>query len=455
MMDIIANFMYEHGISHEEVYSALSYAFEKMWEKLYGPGYKMELDISNGDFGFYRILEVVDSVEDFKTQVNGKDFGSIIKERQNLDWSQSSVNEILRVLKDRVCEIKKQREYDFYKDQVDNLFNVVVKRTVGKNLEVRLAGGYSGIIPWKLSVQRERFQPGDKIKCRLTEVRFNLEGSQLIFERRSPEFIELLLKDMIPEISNEIVVVKKVARDAGVALKVLLHSDEPTVNVIGVCVGFGGKRRMMIMKELCGEKVDFILWKKQLYQQILSCFHKIPIVNIFNNDEEGVCVVIPHDKFGEALGAGGRNVSLISRLLETKIKLIDEEDFKEREAKSREAEISNLETYGISKEIAECIINCENVKDIINKTQSEEEKNSVLEYFHNLRQEYLEHFHNMGGDPSIIPEEVDFKICENLVENNLRNAEDLREFSPQELSYLTKIPIEQCLVLLTYINEAF
>jgi N utilization substance protein A len=449
LKDLIESMAMEYRLSSNEIVEALGNSLVESWKKIYGEGYNISFEYRDG-IKLYRILTPVEEVEDYRTQIKSKETEDI-KEELSLDLPRSAIASAVSSLKTQLKVIHKKREYDLYKDQVGKVISCIVKKNQGQSAILSVAGFFEGIIPSNFFVLREKFQPGDKILCRLHAVNYNLEDYQLVFERKSKEFLVEVLHQMIPEIENGTVTIKKLVRESGSMSKVLVESDS-NVNAVGACIGFKGKRLKPIIEELKGEKVDFLLWKDSLVQRIISCFNRIPLKKIFFQSENECVVVVNDDLLGEAIGRNGQNIRLIMNLLELNIKIMSQSEYNEKELNKQKEIIDNLINIGIPENVSSRIVEKygENIKNAIEDSEFSEFVDFIKDYLNNLIKLEEQLFVQSGGSYELfdLVVEMPVSVKQKLIDNKIFTINDLQRFANAfELSNYTGIEPEYCAIL--------
>lgn len=458
--EIVEALAASHKLMNEEILEIIEKVLIEAWGNVYGPDYKISIKIEDDRIFLVREVQVVEEVHDIKTEIKGKNVGEVLFEKLDLQTlPRNIIASIYDSLSREIKNIHKIREYEAYKDQVGQLFKYQVKKIAGRSIIINVANIYEGIIPYYLSNQTERFMPGDFIQCRLTEVSFNPVDYQLIFERKSRDFIELLLKEYIPEMAADAIIIKNIARSPGNLCKILVESSG-SINAVGACLGMKGKRRNEIIRELNGEKVDFINYHHNMNQQIKECFKakKINIIKINATDQETFEVVIPDDKVSEAIGKRGQNIFLTKKLLDKQITVISLTDFQAREGVKIAEEAEKLIEFGISKEEGIMIFEkFQNLQDAIyDESLDPELVKKIQNYANYLIEEERTMFIENGGEADFflsIPN-IPSYVFLNLLEFNIRNVEDLATFdSAEDLQKLTNLDIDICIMVIEFVDS--
>lgn len=433
----------ENHINPTEAVNILSNAIMESWQKSFGGGYELAVEITSNGINLFRMVTTVKEITDHKTEIIGDSIGIKKKEKIPLDMlDRNAVFNIKYLIKKQLQISKKQEEYEKYLPQVGQLFVCTFLRQEGYDLIVKVSGNSDGVIPRFLSAN-EQFRRGDKICCLLFEVKQNPEGYQLCFDRKSPNFITALLKNMIPEIGNGTITIEKIIRDPSSLCKVLVKGDYG----IGACFGPEGKRRRDIINELRGEKIDFIQAFPLMEKQIMSAFSRIKIIHL-NIHNEQADMVIPDDQMKDALGRRGQNASMISKLIGINIRLISETDYILGISEKLNEQIQEMCNFGISKEEAESLLYQH--KDIL-RIPEDKRNPLVNELWHKKFEEKKQDFIALGGDSELfgihklIPVDVYFK----LIEQHFATITALSPYkNPSELSQDAKIEFHWAIFLI-------
>jgi len=199
----------------------------------------------------------------------------------------------------------------------------VVQRREGRLVFVDL-GKAIGILPSEEQIYGERYEISDRVKVYIKEVREGHKGPEIILSRRSEEILRKIFYLEIPEVSNGLVEIKAVAREAGSRSKVAIWTEEDNVDPVGSCVGQRGSRIQTIIGELGGEKIDIIEYDEDPAKFISNSLAPAQIVGIeLEEEEKKATVKVSSDKLSLAIGKNGQNVRLAARLTGWKIDIIE------------------------------------------------------------------------------------------------------------------------------------
>lgn len=253
----------------------------------------------------------------------GAEIGEEIKTQLEVpaEFGRMAAQTAKQVIIQKLREAERTKVFDEFKDQEKELINATVQRREGRIVLIDL-GRATAIMPPDEQVQSERYQSGDRIKVFITDVRMTTKGPEIIVSRSHPEIVRMLFDLEIPEIAGEIVTIHNVAREAGIRSKVSVSSSDETVDPIGSCIGQRGTRIQTIIAELGGEKIDIIQYDEDAFRYITNALSPAKVLDIkLNEEEQSADVLVAGDQLSLAIGRGGQNVRLASRLTGWKINI--------------------------------------------------------------------------------------------------------------------------------------
>jgi transcription termination/antitermination protein NusA len=247
-----------------------------------------------------------------------------------------------QVIIQRLREAEREMIFNDFKDKENEVVSGVVQRREGKIVLVDL-GKSVGVLPAEEQIPGERYNSGDRIKVYVKEVASRAKGPEIILSRTSDEILKKVFYLEIPEISNGLIEIKGVAREAGSRSKVAVWTDSENVDPIGSCVGQRGARIQTIIQELGGEKVDIIAYDEEPIKFISNALSPAKIISITTNEEEKkATVVVAGDQLSLAIGKGGQNARLAARLTGWKIDIIENQEGKRDEIKKEDEEETSV-----------------------------------------------------------------------------------------------------------------
>lgn len=231
-----------------------------------------------------------------------------------------------QVVIQKLREAEREMVLNEFKDKEREVITGIVQRQEGRNVLVDLGKGI-GRLPQEEQIYGEHYNPGEKIKVYVKEVRSGNRGPEIILSRTSEEIIRKVFYNEIPEIANGILEIKAIAREAGSRAKVAIWTDAENVDPIGSCVGQRGSRIQTIISELGGERVDMVKYDEDQAKFVANSLSPAKILNVLlNQNERRALVKVMPDQLSLAIGKRGQNVRLAARLTGWKIDIMEETD---------------------------------------------------------------------------------------------------------------------------------
>ncbi|MFH2062893.1 MAG: transcription termination factor NusA [bacterium] len=226
-----------------------------------------------------------------------------------------------QVIIQKIREAERIKLFGEFKDREHELVNATVQRREGRLVLIDL-GRVTGIMPPDEQVPSERYAPGDRVKVYIVRVEMATRGPEIIVSRSHPDIIRRLFTLEIPEVAAGTVEIHGVAREAGARAKVSVSSHQENIDPIGSCIGQRGTRIQTVISELGGEKVDVILYDEDPAAYITNALSPAKVSKIeLDEGSRTADVLVDEDQLSLAIGRGGQNVRLASRLTNWKINI--------------------------------------------------------------------------------------------------------------------------------------
>lgn len=270
--------------------------------------FSVELSPESGSFKVFQVLE-----DDKKKDVTPPGFGRIAAQTAK------------QVIDQKIHEAERDVIVADYEKKLGTLISGSVLKADPYKVTVNI-GKTEGVCPKDEQVKGENYNPGDRQLFLLQLITTDETGKKnIILSRRDPEFIRQIFVREVPEVGNRVVIVEKVAREAGQRSKVAVFSHQPGVDPVGSCIGQQGSRIKSILDQLpTGEKVDVISYSKNLNQFIVSALSPASDVKVISIENGLAIVTVPDSQLALAIGAGGENVRLAGQLVGVEIKVTAE-----------------------------------------------------------------------------------------------------------------------------------
>ncbi len=275
-----------------------------------------------------------------------------------------------QVMIQKIREAESESLYEDFKERVGTIVNGSVSRFSGPNILVTI-GKVEAFFPKSQQVPGESYQVGDRVRALVKEV--DKKGSKVMVElsRTDPEFIRRLFELEVPEIQEGVIEIKGIASEPGNRTKVTVASNDPDVDAVGACVGVRGSRIKGIVAELNDERVDIIPWSaddKTMLENSLKPAEDIKHVKLFE-DENLARVIVDEDELSVAIGKGGQNVRLASKLTGWEIDVMSREE--EQELLEQEQKLSEEEEAEASEDTSESEETRETADEMVDESDEE------------------------------------------------------------------------------------
>ena len=271
--------------------------------------------------------------------------GDVIKTKLSVpvEYGRMAAQTAKQVIIQKLREAERDMIFSEFKNKEHEVVAGVVQRREGRVVLVDLDKAV-GVLPAEEQIMNERYRPGDRIKVYIKQVGVTPRGPEIILSRTSDEILKKVFYLEIPEISNGLVEIKAVAREAGNRSKVAVEAKSENVDPIGSCVGQRGARIQTIISELGGEKIDIIEYDEDLAKFIAKALAPAKVLSVeLNEAEKKAEVKVAEDQLSLAIGREGQNVRLAARLTSCKLDIVAEKAEKpkvEEEVKTAEAELA-------------------------------------------------------------------------------------------------------------------
>lgn len=337
----------EKGIKKETVILALEEALASAYRKVLGREKEIEVkvDPSTGEIKVFDIKKVVADVDlrDLDTEIKYSEavkidkkikLGSELKKEIIMDNRSSRIaaQTAKQIIIQKIREAEKDKIYEEYKNRVGEIVVGVVRRFERGNTILEIDGNVEILLEKAEQLPRERFRISERVKTIIIEVEKQGKGPTIKVSRCHPDLVKKMFEEEIPEIQEGIVEIKAVAREPGVKSKVAVVSYKDKVDPVGACVGYRGTRVQVIISELRGEKMDIVRWNEDIEVYLMNALAPVKMISMkIVGEEDGKRVVeaiVSDENYAQVVGKDGQNVRLISELLNIKLKIINESEYK-------------------------------------------------------------------------------------------------------------------------------
>lgn len=355
----------EKGISKEVVFSALEAALVSSYKKNFGTSQNVEVNINreNGKIDIFALQDIVvdDELIDDKTQLPiskakeidpkyevGDVFSRMVDPAK---FGRIAAQTAKQVVIQRIKDAERDIIFDDFTDRENEIITGQVQRVSYGNVFFDLGKTEAILLPSE-QIKGESYKQGDRYKLLLVEVKKTTKGPQIILSRSHPNLVKRLFELEVPEIDEGIVEIYSIAREAGSRTKIAVFSRDEEVDPLGACVGYKGARVKAIVEELHDEKVDIVIFSKNIDTFIANALSPSKVDKVFANEKEkSALVVVPDYQLSLAIGKEGQNARLAAKLTSWKIDIKSASQFEEYLQNEGITEEELYEKYGYSSNI--------------------------------------------------------------------------------------------------------
>ena len=295
---------------------------------------KIVMDRNTCDYSVYAEREVVEEVFDPAIEISLEDaekinpalhIGDIAQvELHSKEFGRIATQNAKNLILQKIREEERKAVFDQYFEKEKDIVTGIVQRYIGKNISVNL-GKADAILTENEQVKGEHFEPTERIKLYIVEVKNTPKGPKILVSRTHPELVKRLFESEVAEVKDGTVEIKSIAREAGSRTKMAVWSNDPNVDPVGACVGMNGARVNAVVKELRGEKIDIINWDENPALLIENALSPAKVISVMADpDEKKASVIVPDYQLSLAIGKEGQNARLAARLTGYKIDIKSE-----------------------------------------------------------------------------------------------------------------------------------
>ena len=342
MLKALAAIEDERKIPEEDLKEALKEALAKAYKKdaeLSDINVEVEINEKSQTIDIYQLYNVVENVEDDELEIELPEarelkpdaiLGDVIRRKVEITGMSRAAALLARnVIRQKIREAEKIAVYNAYIDQLDEMVIGIVETVKEKFTLVNL-GKTIAMMPKSNQIPNEHLTEGQKIRVVITEVNTDTKGSQVLVSRASPMLVKRLFEKEVPEISQGIVEIKAIAREAGERTKMAVISYNPDIDPTGACIGQRGARVQEIIEELKGEKIDIFQWSEDFTVLVKNALAPAEIINVLPGPEDhSLTVIVDEDQLSLAIGKKGKNARLAVKLTGRKIDIKTRADIEE------------------------------------------------------------------------------------------------------------------------------
>ena len=372
----------EKDLPKETIFEAIELALASAAKKKFTEevSIKVDIDTDTGEYSSYRTWEVVDFdnyeepnfhilVDSDNAEEKGLKVGDIHREPiENPEFGRIAAQAAKQVIVQKVRDAERLEIIKKFRPYLGTLINGTVKKVTRELIIVDLGDNAEASLPRRDLVQGEIYRVGDRIKGILEESVRENRGAQLVLSRSSKEMVTELFKLEVPEIAEEVIQIRSVARDSGARTKIAVKTNDVRIDPVGACVGMRGSRVQAVSNELGSERIDIVVWDDDPAKLLINTLSPAEVTSIVMDDDSGIMEVIVKDEnLALAIGRNGQNIRLASELVGWEIQISGENDNLDVKESPKNALIKYI---GVDQELANKLI--ENGLDSVQKISQSE-----------------------------------------------------------------------------------
>ena len=407
LIQTFTEFAKQKNVDRPTMIRILQDVFRAMIKKKFehDDNFDIVINADKGDLEIMRFREIVDDnsediwdfdkikLTDAKKIEEDFEVGDEVAEEIKIeDFGRRAVILAKQTLIQRVKDLEKEVIINKYEDLVGEIITGEIYQTLSREVLLVDNEGNEISLPRSEQIHKDKYRKGDALRGVVTSVEMFRGTPKITLSRTSPLFLEKLFENEVPEISDGLITIKKAVREPGERAKICVESYDDRIDPVGACVGMNGSRIHSIVRELQNENIDVINFtdNQELYISRALSPAKITSMKI-DNEEKTVSVYLKPDQVSLAIGKGGQNIKLASRLLEMEIDVFRELDESQEEDVDLDEFSDEIEGWIIDElkriglDTAKAVLNLEK-SDLVKRSDLEE--NTVEEVVNTLKKEF-------------------------------------------------------------------
>jgi|TARA_B100001758_G_scaffold237787_1_gene240238 N utilization substance protein A len=466
ILEVVDSVSTEKGLEKDIIFKAIEVAIASASHRHFHEDADLfvQIDRETGEYTTHRNWLVFDQNDDefhHETHVSREDSNMNIGDtytlqQENIVFGRIETQAARQVMLQKVREAEREKIVEQFRSQNNKLVSGSVKRVTRDNIIVDITHEAEALLPRDKLMPGEIYKINDRIRAVLQIVEVEGRGPQLMLNRSCPEMVTELFNIEVPEINEDIIEIRGIARDAGSRSKIAVKTNDGRIDPVGACVGMRGSRVQAVSSELGNERIDIIIYDDNPAQLVINALSPAKVESIvMDEDSRSMDIAVNEDNLALAIGSRGQNIRLASKLVGWNLNIISNE---EAEAKVKVDETEFLakivDNLNINEDIAEKIIasGLSSFDDIayadnalfdqyidseeeINRIKSAAEDAALLEAMGAVTEEE-------DNVESLSDLSLDEENIQKLSNKGIKNKDDLAELSIDELKEIIDITEE-------------
>ena len=464
ILAVVESVSTEKGLEDSIIFSAIETAIASASQRHFHEDavLSVQIDRESGTYKTLRTWTVEDNtnpdfhIESHKSpEESNLSIGeAFTQEVENVEFGRIEAQAARQVMMQKVREAERENIVSKFRHQNNTLINGVVKRVTRDNVIVEINTDIEAILPRDQLLPGEIYKINDRIRAVLQIKEIEGRGAQLMLSRICPEMVTELFRIEVPEINEDVIEIRGIARDAGSRSKIAVKTNDGRIDPVGACVGIRGSRVQSVSGELQNERIDIIIYEDNPAQMVINALSPAKVESIvLDEDNHSMELAVNEENLALAIGARGQNIRLASKLVGWELNIISSE---EAEAKEKlmetEFQAKLIDSLSISEDEAELLVEA-GMKSFDEIAYAEE---SSLKTLLEVTDKKIEELKTAASDAALIEAMGEFSAEEDelaslsdlglstedidiLKTNKVKNKDDIAELSVDELKELISI----------------
>ena len=477
ILAVVESVSTEKGLDKDVIFEAIEIAIASASQRHFHEDADLFVTINRdtGDYTTHRNWIVFDDAnEEFHHETHitqnesNMELGATFSKKQdNIKFGRIETQAARQVMLQKVREAERKKIVEQFRSQHNKLVSGSVKRVTRDNIIVDITHEAEALLPRDRLMPGEIYKINDRIRAILQIVEVEGRGPQLMLNRSCPEMVTELFSIEVPEINEDVIEIRGIARDAGSRSKIAVKTNDGRIDPVGACVGMRGSRVQAVSSELGNERIDIIIYDDNPAQLVINALSPAKVESIvMDEDSRSMDIAVNEENLALAIGSRGQNIRLASKLVGWNLNIISNE---EAEAKVKVDETEFLakiiDSLQLQEDIAEKIISSgfstfDDIAYADNKIfsefiDSEEEINRIKSASEDAA--LLEAMGAVTEEEDNVESLTDLNLDEDniakLANKGIKNKDDLAELSIDELQEIIDISEDDASVMIMKARE--
>lgn len=374
ILTVVETVSNEKGLNPEDVFEAIEQALvvstkKKIYTDQPEVAIRVAIDRKTGDYDTFRFWTVVadedhemPACQDAISDLNPDEWaiGDVREEQiDSIEFGRIAATQAKQVIIQKIREAERAVIADAFEDRIGEMIYGEVKKQTRDGFIIDLGDKAEGYLSRDQMLPREQLRVKSRINAILSQVNRENRGSQLLLSRTSPEMLTALMQKEVPEIAEEIIEIRDVARLPGTRAKISVKTNDNRIDPVGACIGMRGTRIQAVQQELDSERIDVVVWSDDPAQYIISALEPADVNSIILDEDAMTADIIfaTNDQLARAIGSQGQNVRLASELTGYKLNMMLEEEYEAKQENENKAFVELFyERLEVDQDLAQALV---------------------------------------------------------------------------------------------------